>query len=211
MRLTFLGHAAFALEGGGVRLLLDPHMPGAVGGRFQLPEIQGPFDAIAYTHPHQDHAGWTPAMGTTRLIDGPTTIGGIAVTARTVVHDHHGGMQQGLVSMLSYHVEGVRVVHCGDLNAWTDDDVAWLRGTDVLLVPCGGTYSLGGAQAAQLVTAVAPRVSVPMHAADPRVRLDLEPIAHFLTALGPPHRESAVLDTADAGWDRTPVLVLDPP
>ena len=200
LHLRFLGHAAFDLRLGGVRLCLDPHRPGAVGGRFHLPEIQGPFDAFACTHQHEDHAGWTPALGTTRQVQGGEQIGRVTVTSRPAFHDQQGGTRMGLVRMLSFEADGLRIVHCGDLGEFGAQDVAWLRGADVLLVPVGGTFTLGPAQAAQLVQAVGPRVAVPMHAADPRIDLRLEPVEAFLQALGQPFEQlqELVLD-ADAG------------
>jgi len=186
LSLRFLGHAAFDLRLGGVRLCLDPHRPGAVGGRFHLPEIKGPFDAFACTHQHEDHAGWTAALGTMRQVQGGDQIGRVAVTSRAAFHDREGGTRMGLVRMLSFEAEGLRVVHCGDLGEFGEADVAWLRGADVLLVPVGGVFTLGAQEAARLVHAVQPRVAVPMHAADPRVDLQLEPVQDFLRAVALP-------------------------
>ncbi|MBM4343769.1 MAG: MBL fold metallo-hydrolase [Deltaproteobacteria bacterium] len=182
MRLRFLGHAAFDLELGGVRLCLDPHKPGALGGRFRLPAIAGPFDALVHTHSHEDHCAWAPAFGTTTVLDRPQVFRGLAVDTRAAFHDAEGGARMGLVRMVSLVGEGLRVVHCGDLGAWDEDDVAWLRGTDVFLVPAGGTYTLDGAQAAQLAEVVGARLTVPMHCADARVDLRLDALDGFTRA-----------------------------
>ncbi len=195
MKLRFLGHAAFALELGGLRLCLDPHKPGVVAGRFQLPAIIGPFDAIASTHPHEDHSAWTPELGTTTRIEGDAVLGNVTVRGRSVFHDTEHGVRAGFSTMLSFEAEGVRVVHCGDVAAYDETDVAWLRGTDVLLVPVGGTYTLDGAGAAALVRSVQPRMAVPMHAADPQIDLPLAPLGEFLAHF--PHDEvwqGALLD-----------------
>ena len=211
MKLRFLGHAAFALELGSQRLCLDPHKPGVVGGRFQLPPIIGPFDAIASTHPHEDHCAWTPELGTTHRIEGDAVLGDVVVRSRPVFHDADGGLRMGLSTMLSFEAEGVRVVHCGDIGSYDAADVAWLRDTDVLLVPAGGTYTLDGAGAAALVRAVQPRIAIPMHAADPRVRLALAPISDFLAYFqdsvwrGPTLQWSAGRSIPGA------IVVLDPP
>lgn len=182
MKLRFLGHAAFDLTLGGVRLCLDPHKPGALSGRFALPAIQGPFDALVHTHSHEDHCAWTPALGTQTVLDRPQAFGAVAVDTRPAFHDAVGGGRMGLVRMVSLRGDGLRVVHCGDLGAWDDADLAWLRGADVLLVPAGGTYTLDGAQAAELAAAVGARLTVPMHCADPRVDLPLAPVAAFAAA-----------------------------
>ncbi len=193
MKLTFLGHAAFALEAGGTRICLDPHAPGVLGGRFQLPAIVGPFDAIVATHRHEDHLAWRPQLGTDRVVDTDSQVGDVAVRFRAVPHDAVHGAAMGWVRMASLTAEGLRVVHAGDVGSWTEADVAWLRGTDVLLLPVGGTYTLDGPGAAALCARVRPRCVVPMHAQDPRVDLPLHPVAPFLDALAWPVAEASEL------------------
>lgn len=213
LRLQFLGHAAFSLTLGSTRLLLDPHKPGAVGGRFSLPAISGPFDAIVYSHNHDDHCAWSADFGTTVLISGPAQVGDITVTSRPVFHDAVQGTRMGLSRMMSLQWRGLRIVHSGDIGSYDAEDVAWLRGTDVLLLSAGGTFTLGGQAAADLTRAVAPKVVVPMHCRDPRVWLDLEPVESFVTELGAPVVTLAVLTWPLSVDPQAPTLValLDPP
>jgi len=194
--LRFLGHAAFALQAADTRLCVDPHRPGAVGGRLQLPAITGPFDAVAITHRHEDHAGWTPALGTADIIDEDRDIGPLQLRFRPVFHDAEAGLRMGLSSMLSMANGGLRIVHCGDIGAWDDDDLAWLAGTDLLLVPVGGTFTIGCVRAIELTAAVKPRWVMPMHGADPRVDLDLELAADFVSACGRPVHRADHFDAA---------------
>ncbi len=212
MRVHFLGHAAFAIEIAGLRLCIDPHRPGALGGRFRLPAIVGPFDAVLMSHRHEDHAGWTPALGTSRLIDRDVDLQGpgglVEVRTRSVFHDGDGGTRMGMVRMLSIRAGDMRLVHCGDVGAFDADDVAWLSGCDAMLVPVGGTYTLGGAAAAELVRRASPGWVVPMHAFDPDVDLPLAPIDDFLAALAAPVQRAAVLDLADAGASQRPTVVV---
>lgn len=199
MRLRFLGHAAFDLQLAGLRLCLDPHRPGALGGRFQLPAIAGPFDAVVCSHGHEDHAAWTPELGTDRVIDSDERIGEVEIRCRWVPHDDVGGLRMGLTRMVSLQGEGLRIVHCGDIGAWDASDVDWLRGATGLLVPVGGTFTLDGRLAAKLVAEVAPRWVVPIHAADPRVDLPLAPIGPFVDALGWPTVELPALKGGPKG------------
>lgn len=211
MKLRFLGHAAFALDLGGLRLCLDPHKPGVVGGRFQLPPIVGPFDAIASTHPHEDHSAWTPELGTMTRIEGDTVIGRVTVRGRPVFHDQERGLRAGFSTMLSFEADGVRIVHCGDVASYDETDVAWLSGTDVLLVPVGGTYTLDGAGAAAFVQAIRPRMALPMHAADARIDLPLAPIDDFLAHF--PHAvwHGALLEWYAGQAVPAAIVVLDSP
>ena len=210
MRMRFLGHAAFDLQIEGQRLCLDPHRPGALGGRFGLPEIIGPFDALVVSHSHEDHAAWTPALGTTRWIDADTDIGALQMRFRAVPHDGQQGLRMGMSRMMSMQGEGLRVVHCGDVGCWNDQDVRWLRGCDLLLVPVGGTFTIDGSRAAELVDAVEPSWVVPMHAADPRVDLELEGIGPFVEALGWPCVDLQHFDSAAPPGERTVLRMPSP-
>lgn len=210
LHLRFLGHAAFDLRLGATRLLLDPHKPGAVGGRLQLPPIVGPFDAIVATHNHEDHNAWDPAFGTARWLQDGEVFAGIEVRTRPVFHDAQGGVQMGLSRMVSLTWQGLRVVHSGDIGAFDAADVAWMRGTDVLLLAAGGTYTLGPAAAAELARQAAPRVVVPMHCADPRVALSLASVDDFVRAYGGPVARAPEL-TQPWPVPLQSVVLLEPP
>lgn len=212
MHLRFLGHAAFDLQLAGMRLCLDPHKPGALGGRFQLPAIQGPFDALLRSHGHEDHAAWTPALGTERWLDAPLQLPGLLIDARAAFHDQRQGLQQGLTRMLSLRGEGLRLVHSGDLGAVDDQDFQWLSDADVLMIAAGGTWTLDGAAAAKLAWQSGARAVVPMHCADPRVNLALLPVSEFLQAWPGPVVHADQLDNdLLAGLTGPTAVVLSTP
>lgn len=210
MKIHFLGHAAFSLDDGLGRLCLDPHRPGAVGGRFDLPPISGPFDAVAISHAHEDHAGWTPALGTKRIVDRDAQVAGFKLTFRAVPHDQCGGTAMGFSRMIKVQSAALTVVHCGDIGAWDEDDLAWLRGVDLLLVPVGGTFTIDGRTAAALVELVQPRWVMPMHAADPRVDLALQPVQRFVDACPRPVQHLAFFDGEAPPPDNTTLLLRGP-
>lgn len=212
MHLRFLGHAAFDLHLAGLRLCLDPHKPGALGGRFQLPAIQGPFDALLRTHGHDDHAAWTPELGTQRWLDAPLQLPGLQIEARAVFHDGALGRRMGMVRMVSLRAEGLRIVHTGDLGQADSSDLEWLQGTDVLLIAAGGTWTLDGPAAAEVARRCGARAVVPMHCADPRVDLALQPVDAFLAAWAGPVVQLAALDDAALAAISSPsAVILAPP
>lgn len=187
MKLTWLGHAAFALEHQGVRLCIDPHAPGVLGGRFRLPAIAGPFDAIVVTHSHEDHLAWRPALGTDRIVDSDARVGPFEVQFRAAPHDGCCGAQMGWTRMALVRVEGMgAIVHCGDAGALNEDHEAWLGTADTLLVPVGGTYTMAPERWVDLLGRLPPVRVVPMHYSDPRVDLPLLPVSDFTAALGWP-------------------------
>ncbi len=216
MIVRFLGHAAFELHVGGLRLCLDPHRPGAVGGRFSLPEIAGPFDAIVVSHGHEDHCGWTPALGTQRILDRDMDLpakdgsGDVSLSFRTVPHDDCGGAKMGFSRMIRIEHGDNVLVHCGDVGALNDDDYDWLADIDLLLVPVGGTYTIDGREAAALCARIKPTWVMPMHAADPRIDLPLGPIEPFITAAGRAVVRADTFDSAAPPLAGTTVLLTGP-
>ena len=79
-------------------------------------------------------------------------------------HDDQGGALRGGNTMRAFCAEGLRVVHCGDLGHWPDEEQrAFLMGSDVLMLPVGGYYTIDAAEAEKIVDAVCPRTVLPMH------------------------------------------------
>ena len=97
-------------------------------------------------------------------------------------HDKVQGMQRGKNSIFIIDVDGVRIVHLGDLgHTLTDAQVKKLGKVDVLMVPVGGIYTLNGKDAKEVVAQVQPRkYVVPMHYSVPRVYEFLLGIDEFL-------------------------------
>lgn len=82
-------------------------------------------------------------------------------------------------------IEHVAVVHLGLLNApLCDELIGELSGTDILLLPVGGAPGLSPERAAELVTAVEPRLVIPYAYKAPGTGAEYLPIEKFLKAIG---------------------------
>src|SRR4029078_12534118 len=88
---------------------------------------------------------------------------------------------------------GVHVCHLGDLgHLLTEEELSELGPIDVLLVPAGGNFTIGPAEAAEVVAQISPKIVIPMHFALDGASTDLLGPERFLHELavsepiGPP-------------------------
>jgi L-ascorbate metabolism protein UlaG (beta-lactamase superfamily) len=63
-----------------------------------------------------------------------------------------------------FEAEGLRVVHLGDLgHPLSDAQIRAIGAVDVLLIPVGGHFTIGPAEADRVIAQLKPRVVIPMH------------------------------------------------
>ena len=141
MKLTWLGHACFALEQDGYKIVIDPYTD-VVGHA----DIQTEAHAVLCSHQHFDHN----AVGGVRLLPA----GESPFTIRTVAacHDDQGGALRGPNTIHILSAGGVTVAHLGDLGCeLTPDQLDQLMDLDVLMIPVGGFYTIGPDEAWDLI------------------------------------------------------------
>jgi len=183
--LRYLGHACFdVVPAAGPRVLLDPYRSGALGGRISHAPIDVTADIVAITHYHEDH-GWYGALpGDPIVVDQPGQVLGVDFRMVWLPHDAHDGCRMGISRMIAFTVDGVSVLHPGDLGRLpTRDELRTLGRVDLLLLPIGGKYTLGTDDAVELMRMLRPRWTVPMHYRSKRVDLDMAPRAAFVARL----------------------------
>lgn len=110
----------------------------------------------------------------------------VVVTSVPAWHDAAEGSERGASAMFLIEVDGLRIVHCGDLGQreLTGEQLSQLGQVDVLLIPVGGSYTVDGPQAAAIVRQVGARIVVPIHYKTAALKFDLAPVEPFLEALG---------------------------
>ena len=153
MTVTWLGHACFALEHEGYRIVTDPwrEVPG-------FGEMKTEANAVYCSHGHYDHA----ATETVTIISSGSSP--FTVTEIPTFHDEVQGAKRGENTIRIFEAAGIRVAHLGDLgHPLSEAQLAPLRGVDVLLIPIGGVYTIDPLEAKQLADAVGAAVTVPMH------------------------------------------------
>lgn len=198
MTLTWLGHASFLLETtSGTRLLTDPY-PQSI-----YPHPVPKCDFVTLSHEHYDHNHVEDLPGNpvilrqkTGLFSGEKLIcGDVSLTVYPSFHDEVQGAKRGQNAVCVFEADGMKIAHLGDIgHGLTPALLTALQGLTALLLPIGGTYTIGGEQAAAMAKALQPKYIVPMHYALPGCPIDVAPVAAFLTAMeGTPVTHAALL------------------
>lgn len=190
MKITWLGHAAFLLEGS-KRVVIDPFLTGNPNAPVKPEEVK--VDLIVVTHGHGDHLGDTveiakkndvpvicihelsrllskkgvEAMGMN--IGGTISSSGVSVTMVPAFHSADveeddeiisAGMPAGVIVSM----DGVKVYHTGDTDVFLDMQlIGELHKPDVMLVPIGDVYTMSIPGAVKALELVKPKIAIPMH------------------------------------------------
>jgi L-ascorbate metabolism protein UlaG (beta-lactamase superfamily) len=172
--VTFFGHAAVGLTAErspspGFKVLIDPYEPGALGGRIGYAPIAGRFDpdVILVTHDHADHS-YTAPWPDVPVIRPTSPDSNLLDVAWTLCHHDafEGRLRGGTTGVARLELDGIHVVHTGDLGELPGPEILeqW-RPCDLLLVASGGYYTLGPAAATELSRRLGAAATVPLHTA----------------------------------------------
>ena len=175
MKITYYGHACFALSQGDFTAVVDPYdnLPG-----YDALDLKA--NAVYCSHGHFDHA-YTDAV---TLTDGKNPF---AVETVASFHDDNLGRSRGENTIHAFECEGVRVAHLGDLgHLLSQKQVDALGKVDVLLVPVGGHYTIDATNAVKVCLQLKPTVVIPMHYSGKNFGFDeIAKADEFLTKIRP--------------------------
>ncbi|NLC32946.1 MAG: MBL fold metallo-hydrolase [Clostridiales bacterium] len=163
MLITYHGHSEFLLETeGGLRILLDPFNPDIP---FAYREVEA--DIVTCSHDHADHNHIQKVKGHPIVINElgfHSPADEVGITGYPSFHDDVQGAKRGKNTIYLIQIEGLRIVHLGDLGALPDEKtLQMLKSADVLLIPVGGTYTIAAPEAAALAKRLNARITIPMH------------------------------------------------
>ena len=190
MKITWLGHSAFLVEGK-KRILIDPFITGNDKAPVKPDDID--CDIIAVTHGHGDHLGDAvfiskrknvPIVAIYELAQyisskGANAVGmnfsgtyeyeGVKLTMVPALHSsgiteanfsHDGGLPAGFI----IEMDGKRVYHAGDTGLFGDMKlIGEIYHPDVALLPIGGLFTMDTKLATIAASWIKPKYVIPMH------------------------------------------------
>jgi L-ascorbate metabolism protein UlaG (beta-lactamase superfamily) len=183
MDITYLGRSSFRIRGKTATVVTDPFDP-AIGIKFPK-HVEA--DVVTVSHEHKDHSAVELVEGSPFVVRGPGEyeIKGIGIVGRSVFHDEKKGEERGKNTIYRIEVDGVSIVHLGDLgHTLSSDEVEELDGVNVLMIPVGGMHTIDAVKAVQVINDIEPAVVIPMHYGG-----NLAPVSVFLKEMG---KESVV-------------------
>lgn len=181
MRVIWHGHACFEFSNGNTTIVLDPHDGRSLGIRAPTASA----DTVLMTHDHYDHNASRVIKGEHqdfKFAYGEFEIkGGITVKGYKSWHDHTEGSERGANTIYKFTMDGITVVHCGDLGCLPEQDViSEIKGADLLFLPVGEVYTMTLPEVKTFIEMVNPNVVVPMHYMVGGLSFRLTPLDKFL-------------------------------
>jgi len=170
-----LGHSAIRIEDGTMQIYIDP---------YKLPADLPKADVIFITHAHYDHYSVEDISrikkGTSIIVAPKDVASRFDTTAIAVVPGKiYTVGKLKVLTVPAYNIgkkfhpkenkwvgyiitlsSGQKIYHAGDTDFIPEmKDIT----TDIALLPCGGTYTMTAAQAAEAANAFKPKLLIPMH------------------------------------------------
>lgn len=214
MDITYLGHSSFRIRGKSASIVTDPYESAVLG--IAYPKHVS-CDIVTVSHNHADHNATKILEGSPFVVNGPGEyeIKGVGIVGISVFHDNEGGVKRGQNTVYRIEIDGMSVVHLGDLgHTLTDSQVESLGVVDILFVPVGGVYTINAQEAANVVHEVEPSMVIPMHFGrsdlDQKAFGQLQPLSVFLKEMGSPESsgQPKLVITKDKLPEELQVIVL---
>lgn len=187
MDITYFGLSSFRLRGKNATVVCDPFKPEMVGLKF--PKTKA--DIVTVSHDHDDHNAVDRVEEGAFVVRGPGEyeIKGVVIEGFSTYHDEEQGAQRGKNTIYHMQIEGVNVLHLGDLGHMLSSELMEaIPRVDVLMTPVGGHYSLDAATAVKLINELEPAIVIPMHYHTPGLNQEafgvLAPLDMFLKEMG---------------------------
>ena len=120
----------------------------------------------------------------------------------------------GPLTLYLIEAEGISLAHLGNLgHQLTNGELERLEGVDVLFIPVGGHGALNAEQASAVISAVEPRIVIPMQYRIQGLKENLDTINVFAKEMGVKDSETVEklkISTKDLPQDNMKIVILTP-
>ncbi len=220
MEITWLGHAAFHLQGNGFSIVTDPYDPDGSG----LDPIRSRADLVVMSSALDEaHSSWEQVPGDPKVVnaldavDTPIPLGDDVVLNAIAASEGSDRPDDPKANAMYWlDLDGVVVFHMGDIGTplTSEQETRLPPRVDVLLALAGAKLTIALPDLDTVIDRLSPRIIVPMHFATPTLRYDVGPLEDFLLRRGADRIEfrdgsSATITPSSLPESRT-VLVLKP-
>lgn len=210
MIITWLGHSCFKIQdkagADGVAVITDP-FDKETG--LKVPNTEA--DIVTISHDHHDHNNIAAIKGNPYIIK----IAGEYETKNVFVEgvDSAHGYNISLNNIIfRIDMDDISVAHLGDLGQALDTkQLEKLEGTDILLIPVGGKYTLDAKKAVEVIGQIEPRIVIPMHYKTPGLSIeDIDGVEKFIKELGikPTYEEKLKISKKDLPSEDMELVIL---
>lgn len=213
MIITYIGHSCFKIQdktgSEGATVVTDP-FDKSVG--LKVPNFDA--DIITVSHNHNDHNNIKAFRGQPFIIDGAGEydVHGVIIEGIESYHDSEQGKKLGKNVMYRIELDDITVAHLGDLGHILDNkQLEKLVGTDILLIPVGGKYTLDAKKAVEVVSQIEPRIVIPMHYKIAGSKIDVDGVDKFIKEIGvkPTEEEKLKISKKDLPQEDMELVVLN--
>lgn len=209
MDITHLGHSSFRIKGKNATLVTDPFSVADTGLKF--PKIEA--DIITVSHSHPDHNAIENIGGSPVVLTSPGEyeIKGVKILGVSSFHDSLSGAERGKNTLFKIKMDGVVIVHLGDLgHKLTERELDSLEEIDLLMIPVGGKYTVEPKTASEIIAQLEPKIIIPMHYAVAGLKFELASVDEFLREMG---KEGEKLPKLTISKDKLPeemkIIILE--
>jgi L-ascorbate metabolism protein UlaG (beta-lactamase superfamily) len=182
MEIVWLGHSCFRIRGKEASILTDPF-----DRTLGYPVKKLTVNIVTVSHQHPQHSFLGDVAGSPKVISRPGEyeIANVFINGIATFHDADRGEHRGKNTVYLIQIEEVSICHLGDLgHVPTAEQIAQMSDADILMVPVGGGATIGAAAAVEIISLLQPKLVIPMHFKTEAVKMDLEPLEHFLKEMG---------------------------
>ena len=217
MNISWVGHSCFKIEGKSegdtITIVTDPYTKES---GLHLPKLKA--DILTVSHYHDDHSNIEAVSGVDErgvfIVDRPGEyeVKGAFVIGIGAYHDRKEGKDNGKSTIFRIELEGLSIVHLGDLGTdLSDRQLSKIGDVDILLIPVGGKDTLGAKDAAEAIRQIEPRIVIPMHYKVAGLKADIAPLDGFVREMGGKVEKMPKLKIMkkDLGVEELKVIVLE--